>query len=179
MFDVVEFVAACRAAVTDTEPQLAIRDTLEAAVANPQEVAAALPPTRAEIVELFGSPDLTVLKVVWAPGMGFGPHDHRMWAAIAVYSGGEHNQFFRRVGTTVTCSGDKELRPGDVCLLGRDAVHAVANPTAEYAGAIHVYGGDFFGTPRSEWRGDAREEEPYDVERVLASFEAANRPPAS
>jgi hypothetical protein len=37
-----------------------------------------------------------------------------------------------------------------------------------------VYGGDFFATPRSEWRGEPPTEEPFDVERLLASFAAAN-----
>ena len=179
MFDVEAFVAACVTAATETEPRLAIKAVLEAAVAAPQAVEAALPPSRAEIVKLYASPELTMLKVVWAPGMSFSPHDHRMWAAIGVYSGGETNQFFRRAGKTLTCSGEKELRPRDVCLLGSDAVHAVTNPTSDYAGAIHVYGGDFFRTPRSEWRGDPLREEAYDVERVLASFEAANEPTQS
>lgn len=31
---------------------------------------------------LAGDTELTIIKVVWAPGMSFGPHDHRMWAAI-------------------------------------------------------------------------------------------------
>jgi predicted metal-dependent enzyme (double-stranded beta helix superfamily) len=176
MFDVEELVAACRQALTETEPRLAIKEVLEAAVADPPAIAAALPPARAEIVKLHASLELTVLKVVWAPGMSFGPHDHRMWAAIGVYTGGEENRFFRRAGQLLTSSGEKRLRPRDVCLLGSDAVHAVTNPTSEYAGAIHVYGGDFFATPRSEWRGDPPREVAYDVERVLASFEAANEP---
>ena len=61
-----------------------------------------------------------------------------------------------------------------MCLLGDDVVHAVANPTTECAGAIHVYGGDFFATPRSEWRGDPPTERAFDVEGLLASFAAAN-----
>ena len=174
MFDVDTFVAACCQASTESEPRSAIKEVLEAAVANPNAVADALPPSRAEIVKLYGSSELTVLKVVWAPGMGFGPHDHRMWAAIGVFSGGEQNQFFRRRGDTLAKSGGKELRPGDVYVLGHDAVHAVANATTEYAGAIHVYGGDFFTTKRSEWHGDPLREEPYNVDRVLATFEAAN-----
>ena len=62
-----------------------------------------------------------------------------------------------------------------MCLLGDDAVHAVTNPTEQFAGAIHVYGGDFFATPRSEWSGPPWVEQPYDVERVLAYFESANQ----
>ena len=144
-------------------------------LSDPGSVAEALPPTRAEIVGLHVSPELTVLKVVWAPGMTLGPHDHRMWATIGVYSGGEDNRFFRRAGTSVTESGGRSLRPGDVCSLGHDAVHAVTNPTTEFAAAIHVYGGDFFTKPRSEWRGDPLAEQPNDVERLLATFAEANR----
>jgi predicted metal-dependent enzyme (double-stranded beta helix superfamily) len=175
MFDVDDFVARCRDAAAETESRAAIRDVLLRALSDPEALADALPPTRAEIVRLYVSPELTVLKVVWAPGMTLGPHDHRMWATIGVYSGGEDNKFYRRAGTSLTESGGRSLRPGDVCLLGSDAVHSVTNPTTEFAGAIHVYGGDFFTKPRSEWRGDPLEEQPHDVGRLLATFAEANR----
>ncbi len=174
MFDVDELVASCQAAIDETEPVLAIRDVLQRAVADQRAIADALPPERAEIVPLHVSDRLTVLKIVWAPGMVLGPHDHRMWAAIGLYSGGEDNRFFRRADRSLVASGDRSLRPGDVCLLGDDAVHSVTNPTSQWAGAIHVYGGDFFSTPRSEWNGEPPIEAPFDVDRVLALFAAAN-----
>jgi predicted metal-dependent enzyme (double-stranded beta helix superfamily) len=174
VFDVDELVGACLAAIEESEPRLAVKDVLERAVADPHGIATVLPPQRGELVPLHVSDRLTVLEVVWAPGMVLGPHDHRMWAAIGVYSGGEDNRFFRRAGATLVESGARELRPGDVCLLGDDAVHSVTNPTVECAGAIHVYGGDFFATPRSEWRGDPPTEVPFDVSRLHASFAAAN-----
>jgi predicted metal-dependent enzyme (double-stranded beta helix superfamily) len=174
MFDVDTFIEDCIKARRDDEPRLAVKELLKAVMSCPSEVAAALPPQRAELVRLHVSPDLTILNVVWAPGMTLGPHDHRMWAAIGIYSGGEDNAFYRRAGTGLVESGGTTLRPRDVCLLGDDAVHAVTNPTGEHAGAIHVYGGDFFTTPRSEWMGEPLEEEPFSVERTLARFEAAN-----
>jgi predicted metal-dependent enzyme (double-stranded beta helix superfamily) len=174
MFDVDELVAACHDAAAETQPLLAVRDVLERAVADPSAIAEALPPTRAELVPLHVSPELTVLKVVWGPGMLLGPHDHRMWAAIGIYSGGEDNRFFRRAGEGVETSGERALRPSDVCLLGDDVIHQVYNPTAECAGAIHVYGGDFFATPRSEWVGEPLREGPFNVDRVLSLFEEAN-----
>jgi predicted metal-dependent enzyme (double-stranded beta helix superfamily) len=174
MFDVDTFIEDCISARREDEPRLAIKEVLEAVMSRPEQIAAALPPERAELVRLHVSPELTILNVVWAPGMTLGPHDHRMWAAIGIYSGGEDNAFYRRAGTGLVESGGRTLRPRDVCLLGDDVVHAVTNPTTEHAGAIHVYGGDFFTTPRSEWMGDPLEEEPYDVERTLARFEAAN-----
>jgi predicted metal-dependent enzyme (double-stranded beta helix superfamily) len=174
MFDVDALVAACQDATDETEPLLAVRDVLARAVADQRAIADALPPERGELVPLHVSDRLTVLKIVWTPGMVLGPHDHRMWAAIGLYSGGEDNRFFRRTGTTLVDSGARELRPGDVCLLGDDTVHSVTNPTAECAGAIHVYGGDFFATPRSELRGEPPTEGPFDVDRVLTSFATAN-----
>jgi len=174
MFDVDDLVAACRAAAADAEPRLAIRDVLERAVSDPRAIAEALPPTRAEMVALHVSPEVTVLKLVWAPGMTLGPHDHRMWAAIGLYSGGEENTFYRRDGDGLDTSGGRSLRPKDVCLLGDDVVHSVHNPTAEHAGAIHVYGGDFFTMPRSEWTGNPLREGAFDVQRVLDLFEASN-----
>jgi predicted metal-dependent enzyme (double-stranded beta helix superfamily) len=175
MFDLDSFLDDCITAGGEDEPRTAIKEVLAKAMSQPNEVAAALPPERAEIVRLHVSPGLTVLKVVWTPGMTLGPHDHRMWAAIGIYSGGEDNAFYRRADGGLVESGGRALRPRDVCLLGDDAVHAVTNPTEQCAGAIHIYGGDFFATPRSEWMGDPLEEQPYDVERVLGYFEAANR----
>ncbi|MEY2430654.1 MAG: hypothetical protein QOC92_379 [Acidimicrobiaceae bacterium] len=174
MFSVDTFIEDCITARSEAEPRLAIKEVLSAVMSRPAEIAAALPPERAELVRLHVSPELTILKVVFAPGMTLGAHDHRMWAAIGIYSGGEDNAFYRRAGTGLVESGGRSLRTRDVCLLGDDAVHAVTNPTAEHSGAIHVYGGDFFTTPRSEWMGDPLEEEPYNVERTLARFEAAN-----
>jgi predicted metal-dependent enzyme (double-stranded beta helix superfamily) len=174
MLDLDDFIADCQAALEEQQPLLAVKEVLERAVADPDGVAAALPPTHSGIVPIHVAPDLTILKVVWAPGLSFGPHDHRMWAAIGIYGGGEDNEFFRRDGCSLTASGGRELRTGDVCLLGDDVIHAVTNPTAQFTGAIHVYGGDLLGTPRSEWRGEPFAEEPYDVARTLAYFEEAN-----
>jgi predicted metal-dependent enzyme (double-stranded beta helix superfamily) len=175
MFDIDTFVARCRDALGEHNRRAAVKEALAEAVAEPASVRRALPPERAEIVRLHVSPELTILKVVWAPGMSFGPHDHRMWAAIGIYSGGEDNAFYRRDGGTLAASGGTSLRAGEVALLGESTIHAVTNPTAQFAGAIHIYGGDFFATSRSEWRGDPYRERPYDVDYVIDYFEMANR----
>jgi predicted metal-dependent enzyme (double-stranded beta helix superfamily) len=176
MFDVDAFISECLAANAESEPRLAIKEVLERAVARPGEVADALPPTRAEIGRLHVSPELTILKVVWTPGMTLWPHDHRMWASIGIYAGGEDNAFYRRglSGSGLDASGGRELRPADTVLLGAETIHSVTNPTEQHAGAIHIYGGDFFATPRSEWDADTGEERPYDVEGTLRYFEEQN-----
>ena len=123
---------------------------------------------------LYRSPELTVLNVVWPPLMKLFPHDHRMWAAIGIYRGREDNAFYRRRGDALVPSGGRELMERAVLLLGDDAIHSVHNPAgSSYTGAIHVYGGDFVGTPRSQWDPDSLTEQPYDLDAVQREFDRA------
>lgn len=48
------------------------------------------------------------------------------------------------------------------------------NPTSRFTGAIHAYGGEFFGADRSEWDPEPLLERPYGVETALRLFEEAN-----
>ncbi|MBA2326209.1 MAG: hypothetical protein H0V95_06145 [Actinobacteria bacterium] len=173
MFDVDEFVEECRGALGETEPRLAIRDLLERTVRRGDELESALPARRGELTALYASPELTVLKVIWAPGMSIYPHDHRMWAAIGIYRGREDNTFFRRSGDEIVRSGSKEVGDGDVILLGDDVVHAVENPLSECTGAIHVYGGDFFNREMSQWDPTTLEPE-REITPPARFFEEAN-----
>jgi predicted metal-dependent enzyme (double-stranded beta helix superfamily) len=125
---------------------------------------------------LHHAPDLTILNVIWAPGMYLRPHDHRMWAAIGVYGGQEDNTFYRRDAEAgLTESGGKQLEPRDVLLLGDATIHSVANSRShEFTGAIHVYNGDFVNQPRRQWDPETLVEQPYDLAETNAAFEAAN-----
>src|SRR3954454_11072093 len=152
MFEIQEFVAQCQAALKEHSPQLTIKDLMAQALSCPEEVAAALgPATKAEIATVHHSPELTVLRVIWAPGMTIYPHDHRMWAVIGLYGGEEDNTFYRRTPNGLVRAGGKELAGRDVVLLGEDVIHSVVNPRGIAAEAIHIYGGDFFAQARSEW----------------------------
>ncbi|MGZ4688988.1 MAG: hypothetical protein ACXVJW_13460 [Acidimicrobiia bacterium] len=178
MFDIDELLGACQAARAEADPRRAARDALERAIVRPNEVADALRPSDGGISLLYQAPDLTVIHVVWAPGMRLFPHDHRMWAVIGIYAGQEDNSFFRRSRPgerTLVESGGKELTEGDVLMLGDDTIHAVANPLVRLTGAIHVYGGDFVNQPRSQWGPGPREERPYDMAVVDRQFAEANR----
>ncbi len=59
-------------------------------------------------------------------------------------------------------------------VLGDDVIHSVANSRAEFAVALHVYGGDFFTGERSEWTFDTHEERPRDLANTQQLFEEAN-----
>jgi predicted metal-dependent enzyme (double-stranded beta helix superfamily) len=177
MFDIDEFLSLCQEAMVEDEPRLAVRDVLQRAIERPAEVAEALRPTEGGLDILHRTPELTVLHVVWAPGMRLHPHDHRMWAAIGLYAGQEDNSFYRRSGPGrryLTESGGKELATGEVLLLGDDTIHAVANPKSHLTGAIHLYGGDFVDQPRSQWGPGPVEERPYDLDDTRRQFAEAN-----
>jgi predicted metal-dependent enzyme (double-stranded beta helix superfamily) len=173
MFEIDGFLSDCIQAMEDNEPRLAVKEVLQRAMRHPEQVSRALPATRAELVPLHASERVSVLKVVWAPGMRFRPHNHLMWAAIGLYGGQEDNTFYRRSGEGIIESGGRELLTGDVALLGDDTIHAVANPRATFTGAIHVYGGNITARPgRSEWDDDNGEELDYDFERTRRYFES-------
>ena len=169
-----ELVAQCVDAITETEPRLAIRSVLERALSD-RQLADTLGAPHAGLNILQNTAELTVLNVVWPPLVSLFPHEHRMWAAIGIYGGREDNAFYRREGSTVVASGGKELYEGDVLLLGDDAIHSVHNPAGVHTGAIHVYGGDFFATPRSQWNAETLVEEPYDLADVQREFERAEQ----
>jgi hypothetical protein len=50
----------------------------------------------------------------------------------------------------------------------------VTNPLPRLTGALQVYGGDFFGTPRSEWDAETLLERRFDTERNRRLFDEAN-----
>jgi predicted metal-dependent enzyme (double-stranded beta helix superfamily) len=178
MFDVDQFIANCWAAVRADSTHKSVREVVARAVAEPSAVIAGLgEPKRAEIRKLHCSEKLTILNVVWGPGMTIMPHNHLMWAVIGIYTGREDNIFWRRipeVAGKIEAAGAKSLGPGDAEPLGRDIIHTVTNPLSRLTGAIHVYGGDFYAASRSEWDPETLVERPYDMQKNLALFERAN-----
>jgi predicted metal-dependent enzyme (double-stranded beta helix superfamily) len=174
-FDVDELVSECRTALGADTPQLAVRDVLDRVLASSSSVADALGRDAGGLESLHTSDDLTVLNVVWTPGMRLFPHDHRMWAVIGIYGGVEDNEFFRRAPAGLTPSGGRRAEERDVLVLGDDVIHAVSNTQATFTGAIHVYGGNFFTHPRSEWDPETLEERPFDIESARKVFADANQ----
>ena len=178
--DVDGFLAECEAAVSADPTHTGVREVVARAVREPGSVLAALgAPQRAGINILYNSPALTVINLVWGPGMTIMPHDHRMWAVIGIYTGREDNVFWRRLpkdaARDVEAAGARSLCEGDCCALGEDIIHSVINPIPRLTGAIHAYGGDFVRQERSEWDAETLREGPYDTARVRQLFEQSNR----
>jgi predicted metal-dependent enzyme (double-stranded beta helix superfamily) len=175
MFDLKRFIVECETAVRENDSHMAVKEIVARAVSDPTAVLKALgEPSGGGIQALHHSSALTVLNVVWPPKMTIMPHNHKMWAVIGVYTGREDNIFWRRLeegdGRRIEAAGAKALSEKDTAPLGRDIIHSVTNPIPRLTGAIHVYGGDFFGAARSEWDPDTLREQPFDVERARRLF---------
>jgi predicted metal-dependent enzyme (double-stranded beta helix superfamily) len=173
--DLERFIDDCRAAHAADRSHKAVREVVARAVAEPATVLKWLgAPRRGEVQKLYHSPELTILNVVWAPYMTIYPHNHRMWAVIGVYTGREDNIFWKKSGKRVEAAGAQALSERDAVPLGQDIIHSVTNPIPRLSGAIHVYGGDFFGVERSEWDPETLAEGRYDAQKTMRHFEQAN-----
>jgi predicted metal-dependent enzyme (double-stranded beta helix superfamily) len=175
MWSLETFVADCRAAVGRPSARREIGELMARAMNDPGAVTAALGmPKKAGMTPVYQSSDLTILNLVWHPSMTARPHNHEMWAVIGIYGGREDNIFWRRVEDDpmgrIKASGAQNLGTGDWCMLGSDIIHSITNPIPRLTGALHVYGGDFFETERSEWDPENLHERPYDIARVRAMF---------
>jgi predicted metal-dependent enzyme (double-stranded beta helix superfamily) len=178
MFDLEQFTADCRAALKADSPHKSVREVVARAVADPAGILWRLgEPKRAEAQKLYHGPELTILNVIWAPMMTVMPHNHNMWAVIGIYSGREDNMFWRRIpegNGRIEAAGARALCVGDAEPFGHNIIHSVLNPIPRLTGAIHVYGGDFFGAHRSEWDAETLMEGRYDSERVMRRFQEEN-----
>ena len=173
--DLDRFVADCVAASREGEPQAAVFEVLARAVRDPLPVRAALgEPDGAGLRVLHRSKSLTIFSATWTPHMNLMPHDHRMWAAIGIYTGREDNILWKRAPGRIAAFGVKALFAGDAAALPSDAIHSVTNPLPRFTGGIHVYGGDFFATARSQWNPETLAEEPSDGETIRGIFRREN-----
>ncbi|RLA30236.1 MAG: hypothetical protein DRR11_13815 [Gammaproteobacteria bacterium] len=173
--DIERFVADCVAANQEGDAQAAVRDVLARAVSTPDAVLAALgEPARAGLNVLHTSETLTIFAATWTPQMNLMPHNHLMWANIGIYTGREDNIFWKRSADGIEAYAADALFVKDTALLPEDAVHSVTNPLLRFTGGIHIYGGDFFDTTRSQWDAETLEEEPSDGAVIRGIFQREN-----
>jgi len=175
MMDIGRFVADCIAANKETDAQAAVREVLARAVSTPAAVLAALgDPEKAGLNVLLSSPTLTIFAATWTPQMNLMPHNHLMWANIGIYTGREDNIYWKRTSDGIRAYGADALFVKDTAMLPEDAVHSVTNPLLRFTGGIHIYGGDFFDTARSQWDPETLEEEPSDGAVIRGIFQREN-----
>src|SRR5262245_41813172 len=180
-FDLDQFIADCRVALTADRPLKCVRELVARAISDQPSVLKPVgEPTRGVFRTLCRATDLTIMNIIWTPHLMRPPHKHQMWGVIGIYTGREDNIFWRRVsasqGSKLEAVGAKALGEGDAEPLGRNIIHSVINPIPRLTAAIHVYGGDFLAAPgRSEWDPETFFERPWDTEKVARQFEEGNR----
>lgn len=173
--DIDRFVAECVAANSETDSQAAVNEVLARAVSAPRSVLAALgDPDKAGLDVLLKSPTLTIFAAKWTPQMNLMPHNHLMWANIGIYTGREDNIFWERTPRGIKAYGADALFVKNTAKLPEDALHSVTNPLQRFTGGIHIYGGDFFGTTRSQWDPETLEEGPSDGAKIREMFRREN-----
>jgi len=173
--DIDRFVADCVAANQGTDAQAAVNEVLARAVSTPDAVLKAIgEPQKAGLNVLLSSPTLTIFAATWTPQMNLMPHDHLMWANIGIYTGREDNIFWKRTADGIKAYGADALLVKDTAMLPEDTVHSVTNPLLRFTGGIHIYGGDFFATKRSQWDPETLAEEPSDGAVIRSMFEREN-----
>lgn len=169
------FVQDCVVAGQQDDAQAAVKEVLARGVSDPGAMLAAVgEPTSAGINVLHRSPTLTVFAANWTPQMNLMPHNHLMWALIGIFTGREDNIFWKRENGAVKAYTAEALFEGDVGVLSETAIHSVTNPLERFTGGIHIYGGDFFATTRSQWDPETLEEQPSDGDVIRAIFKRAN-----
>ena len=176
-FDKDEFIAECLTAVRNEQGgRLAVKEIVERAVSQPTAIERVVRDrTESPMMTVWhSSKELTAFHVVWPPGVDLFAHDHNMWAVIGIYGGREDNSFYRRLDDgRIEPNTGKTLLSKEVIALGPEVVHSVANPTREWTAALHVYGGEYFTTPRTMWNKETLEPVPLDVDLLAQTIEAA------
>jgi predicted metal-dependent enzyme (double-stranded beta helix superfamily) len=170
-----QFISDCVAANREKDAQAAVHEVLARAVSTPDAVLTALgEPANAGLTVLLRSATLTIFAATWTPQMNLMPHNHLMWANIGIYTGREDNIYWKRTSDGIKAMGADALFVKDTAMLPEDAVHSVTNPLQRFTGGIHIYGGDFFDTRRSQWNPETLQEEPSDGAVIREIFEREN-----
>ena len=173
--DTSELVDACREVARGSTPTRDVSELVGAFLHQPNLPRLLGDGDRSTYEALYRGEDILVLHGVVPPTpVPVAPHDHRMWAVIGVYQGLEHNQLFVRAEGGGLEGVDRfTVGAGEVRTLDPSTIHSVQARGDRYLGAIHVYGGDLFGTPRSIWVDDV--ECPMDESALPAFFERLRR----
>ncbi|MEX2371987.1 MAG: hypothetical protein WD578_13365 [Bacteroidales bacterium] len=175
LIELQKFIEDCIAANKESNPQEAVKEVLTRGVSNPKAMLKAVgEPTEAGLKVFLRSKDLTIFAASWTPQMNLMPHNHHMWANIGIYTGREDNIIWDRKKDSLDAVDVRCLFAGDVATLNTNAIHSVTNPLQRFTGGLHIYGGDFFATERSQWDPETLNEEPSNGDVIRDIFKKAN-----
>jgi len=170
-----QFIEDCIAANKESNPQEAVKEVLARGISDPSAMLKAVgEPTEAGLKVFLRSKDLTIFAASWTPQMNLMPHNHLMWANIGIYTGREDNILWERKKEGLEANHAKCLFAGDITTLNLSDIHSVTNPLQRFTGGLHIYGGDFFATERSQWDPETLKEGPSNGDVIREIFRKAN-----
>jgi predicted metal-dependent enzyme (double-stranded beta helix superfamily) len=146
-----QLVADCQTLIQGDDPEHAVAGYLSQLLRDQAEGIAHVLGDDTETVLLHQSADLTIAKVVVPAQYAFHPHDHLMWAVVAVVVGREDNTFFVRAGDRIAATTGAAYDVGQVGILPESVIHSVRNTSFTSSVGLHVYGGDVVAAPTTEW----------------------------
>lgn len=173
MFELQKFVDDCKAALGEPNAAEIVGGLIKEAVSRPVGIRDAFANAdnaeqHGPIIFAYRDATLSVADVTTPPGLRSPAHNHQMWAVIGNYAGQEHNRFFSYQDGTLQETGERLLKEGDVAVLDKEIIHAIANPLATESSAIHVYGGDLVERPeRSIWNPRTNIRENYEITQLM------------
>ena len=170
-----KFIEDCISANNGPNAQDQVREVLARGVYDPKAMLKAVgEPTQAGLKVFLRSKELTIFAASWTPQMNLLPHNHTMWANIGIYTGREDNILWERTEDGIEGKLARCLFEGDTAKLDTNAIHSVTNPLRRFTGGIHIYGGDFFASERSQWDPETLEEQPSDGAVIKEMFRKEN-----
>lgn len=152
------FVALCAECIAAGGGAVEIARLVRRALVSQRERPAAW--GRQEI--LHAADDLLIVDLVLPPFGTSAIHEHGTWAVIGVSRGCEVDELFTERAGVLERSARHELRPDDTLVLAPDCIHFIANPSAEPARGIHVYGRHLGRVERRMWDPRTAEPRPMD-----------------
>jgi len=158
VFDAAAFVRDVQSAAASVAPIDAVEEVVASTIVDGAAIDSTLGrELKPENETLLSGEHLTIQRIIWVPGLGSPPHEHRMWAVVGVYAGEELNRLYERGSEGLRESGSRVVPEGGVFALDADAIHAVENPDRNWTAGLHVYGGDIVNIARSAWAPDGHE----------------------
>jgi predicted metal-dependent enzyme (double-stranded beta helix superfamily) len=164
-----DVINECERALETTDPQGSVEAVVLRAAENPEVARAISRRTKFSNLQdlaIYRSERLTLLAGALPPGFVAAPHNHNLWSVVGVCAGQEDNRFFERSGVGLKQIGEASVVGPGVISNDADVIHSIRNPLDTPLVVLHAYGGDLFGTPRSNWDPETHEEIPFDWRKV-------------
>lgn len=168
-FDLNDFVHNLQQAARSDIAVCTICEMMEATIADPGAISAALPSFDDEEALIFEDDVISVWHCVYHRGHTIPPHDHQMAAIIGLYEGRERNDFYAADPEGgVRKSSEVVLEAGKTLSIGPSAIHAVACISEAPCRGFHVYLGNLTATNRWLFDVEANQKLPFNEANYAA-----------